>query len=81
MTGILEEKWIEEPVYVRDHEGKYAKYDDERVEAGEPKPGYTVVVDRVKRGEEGKEISRETISNETYVPVPPAIYVGVQNRD
>ena len=81
VTGILEEKWIEEPVYVRDHEGKYAKYDDERVEAGEPKPGYTVVVERVKRGEEGKEISRETISNETYVPVPPAIYVGVQNRD
>ncbi len=81
VTGILEETMLEEPVYVRDHEGRYAKYDDERVAAGEPKPGYAVEVARVKYSPDGEELSRKTVSADEYAPVPPAIYVGVQNRD
>lgn len=81
VSGILEETNLTEPVYVRDHEGKYATYDDERVEAGEAKPGYKVVVDRVKLDGEGGEIARETISTDTYDAVPPAIYVGVKTRE
>ena len=81
VSGIVEEKMIEEPVYVRDHEGKYAKYDDQRVEVGGAKPGYTVVVDRVKLDREGNELSRENISTDQYEPVPPAIYIGTQTRE
>ncbi len=81
VSGIIEETFIEEPVYVRDHVGKYATYDDERVEAGEAKPGYKVVVDRVKLDSEGEEIARETISTDTYDAIPPAIYVGVNTRE
>lgn len=80
VSGILEETVIEEPVYVRDHEGKYATYDDERVEAGGAKPGYRVAVDRVKLDGEGNEVSRETVSTDVYEAVPPAIYIGVQSR-
>ena len=81
VSGITEEIMIEEPVYVRDHEGKYAKYDDERVEVGGGKPGYTVIVDRVKLDREGNELSRENISTDQYEPVPPAIYIGTQTRE
>lgn len=81
VSGIIEEIMIEEPVYVRDHEGKYARYDDERVEVGGEKPGYTVVVDRVKLDWEGNELSRENISTDRYEAVPPAIYIGTQTRE
>ena len=81
VSGIVEETILEEPVYVRDHEGKYAVYDDERVEAGEARPGYTVVVDRVALGKEGEELRGEEISTDVYEAVPPAIYVGVQKRE
>lgn len=81
VSGILEEMHIEEPVYVRDHEGKYATYDDERVEAGAAKPGYRVAVDRVKLDAQGAEISREQVSEDTYDAIPPAIYVGVKARE
>ena len=81
VSGIAEETWVEEPVYVRDHEGKYARYDDERVEAGEAKPGYTVVVDRVQLDAAGNEVLRENITTDEYAPVPPAIYIGTQKRD
>ncbi|MBR5289237.1 MAG: VanW family protein [Clostridia bacterium] len=81
ISAITQETLVEEPVYVRDHEGKYARYDDERVEAGEAKPGYSVVVDRVKLDAEGNELSRENISFDEYAPVPPAIYIGTQKRE
>lgn len=80
VSGILEETVLEEPVYVRDHEGKYATYDDERVEVGGAKTGYTVVVDRVALDRGGSELSRETVSTDVYEAVPPAIYVGVKTR-
>ena len=80
-STIIEETHITEPVYVRDHEGLYAQYDDERVEAGEGKPGYTIVVERVKLDAQGGEVSREQISKDVYEAVPPAIYVGVKTRE
>ena len=71
---------IEEPVYVRDREGRYATYSDERVEAGEALMGYVAVVERVTLDREGQETARETVSENTYEAVPPMIYVGVTER-
>ncbi len=71
----------EDPVYVRDHEGKYARYKDERVEAGEPLEGYTASVSRVTLDEDGEEATSETISEDRYEPIPPAIYVGMEERE
>ena len=81
VSGIIEETVIEEPVYVRDHEGKYATYDDERVEGGKGRPGYTVSVDLVKMDGEGNELARKTVSTDVYEAIPPAIYIGTQKRD
>jgi len=80
VSGILEETLIEEPVYVRDHEGRYAQYIDERIEVGGAKPGYTVAVDRVTLDAQGEETDRETMTTDTYDAIPPAIYVGVNTR-
>ena len=44
-------------------------------------PGFTARVDRVRVDMEGGELSRETISEDTYAAVAPAIYVGVQQRE
>ena len=54
--------------------------DDERVAAGEAKPGYTAVLERVTLDGEGEETAREQIAKETYAAIPPAIYVGIQSR-
>lgn len=81
VSGILEETLIEEPVYVRDHEGKYATYNDERVPAGEAKPGYKVAVDLVEYDAQGGELSRREVSSDEYAPIPPAIYVGLKSRE
>ena len=77
---MSEPEMIEEPVYVRDREGRYATYTDERVPAGQALPGYTAKVERVTLDADGQEISRETISENTYEPQAPMIYVGVQER-
>lgn len=69
----------EEPVYVRDSDGRYAVYTDERVPGPDAQPGYKVKVERVKM-EKGEEKSRETISENEYPPVPQIIYVGSQER-
>lgn len=79
-TQALETQTITEPVYVRDHEGRYATYTDERVSAGEGEPGYSALVERVGYDAAGAEVSREAISEDEYAPVPPAIYVGVRER-
>ena len=72
---------IEEPVYVRDREGQYATYTDERVPVGAALAGYAVSVERVTLDENGLEIAAEIVSDSVYEAVPPTIYVGVQQRD
>lgn len=71
---------IEEPVYVRDREGRYAIYTDERVPVSDALPGYTARVERVTMDADGQEISREMISENTYEPQAPMIYVGMKER-
>lgn len=72
---------IEEPVYVRDREGKYATYTDERVPVSDALPGYEASVTRVTLDAEGAEISRESISQHVYEAAAPMIYVGVTERE
>ena len=69
-----------EPVYVRDREGRYATYTDERVPVGEGGPGYTAVVERVTLDALGNELERETVSTDSYDPIAPTVYVGVTER-
>ena len=80
-SQTLDTRAITEPVYVRDREGRYATYTDERVPVTDGEPGYTVRVERVTLGTGGEELARETISEDTYDPVAPAIYVGVTERE
>lgn len=72
---------ITEPVYVRDRDGAYATYSDERVPVGEALMGYAAGVSRVTLDESGRETAREFISENVYEAVPPTIYVGVQERE
>lgn len=80
-SSVTELPLIEEPVYVRDREGKYAKYTDQRVPVSDALPGYTADVVRVTLDENGQEISREAISENVYDPAAPMIYVGMQERE
>ena len=79
-SQVVETGRIAEPVYVRDREGRYATYTDERVSAGDGEPGYAVRVERVTLGGDGGELARETVSEDTYAPVAPVVYVGVTER-
>ncbi len=72
---------IEEPVYVRDSEGLYATYADERVPVREGMPGVRAQVTRVETDRQGEELSRETVSEDEYAPIAPAVYVGVSARE
>lgn len=72
---------IQEPVYVRDREGRYATYSDERVPVSDALPGYSAIVERAALDENGQETGRETVSTNEYAAVPPAIYVGIQERE
>lgn len=72
---------IEEPVYVRDREGQYATYTDERVTVGRALAGYEASVERVTVSKDGLETDAEIVSDSVYEPVPPTIYVGVRQRD
>lgn len=67
----------QEPVYVRDSEGRYATYTDERVPVGEALPGYRVTVRRVNETTEQTEV----VSENTYEAVAQIVYVGVQQRN
>ena len=69
-----------EPVYVRDREGRYATYTDERVPVGEGEPGYTATVERLTLDALGNELERETVSTDSYDPIAPTVYVGVTER-
>ena len=80
-TTVEEIPAPEEPVYVRDSEGLYATYSDERVPVVDAKPGYIASVVRVTIDADGNEAGRETVSEDEYAPVAQAIYVGVENRE
>ena len=69
-----------EPVYVRDSEGRYATYTDERVPVGEAQAGFAVTVERVTLGGDGEELARETVGTDRYEPVAATVYVGVTER-
>ena len=71
---------IEEPVYVRDREGRYATYSDEHVPVSDALAGYEAAVYRVTLDQDGHETAREVISEDVYEAVPPMIYVGVTER-
>ena len=72
---------IEEPVYVRDREGKYARYTDQRVPVSDALTGYAADVERITLDNEGKETAREIVSHSEYEAVAPMIYVGIQERE
>ena len=80
-SAVTETGLIEEPAYVRDREGLYATYSDERVPVSEAQMGYEAVVTRTVSGEEGEILSVQEISHNVYEAIPPAIYVGIQERE
>ena len=67
----------DEPVYVRDSEGRYATYTDERIPVGEAMPGCRAAVKRIDESTGQTEI----ISEDTYDAAAQIVYVGVQRRD
>lgn len=79
-TQALETGMIEEPLYIRDRDGVYATYTDEKVPVGEGEPGYSALVELVSFDETGKETGRTTVSEDSYAPLPPTIYVGAKER-
>lgn len=80
-TEITETGLSEEPVYVRDRDGLYAKYSDERVPVGEAQMGYAAMVTRTATDSEGNPAGAEEISADTYEAIPPTIYVGIEDRE
>lgn len=80
-SQALETTTPTEPVYVRDSEGRYATYTDERVPVTEAMTGYSSLLERVTLDAQGNETARETISEHEYEPIPQAIYVGVTERE
>ncbi|MDO5378526.1 MAG: VanW family protein [Clostridia bacterium] len=82
LESVTEEtQSIDEPVYVRDSEGRYATYTDERVPVTDGEPGYSASVYCVELSVDGEELSRHIVSTDHYDPVAPAIYVGVTERE
>ena len=67
----------EEPVYVRDSEGRYATYADERIPVSEARPGYRATVSLVD--ENGETV--RVVSEDTYDAIAQIVYVGVQQRN
>lgn len=59
---------------VRDSEGRYAAYSDERIPVGEPMPGYRVTVRLIS------ETDEKIVSQDEYDAIPQIIYVGVSQR-
>ena len=66
-----------DPVYVRDSEGRYATYTDERIPVGEAMPGYCAAVKLVDENGEPTRI----VSEDTYDARTQIVYVGVQQRN
>ncbi len=68
------------PVYYRDQAGEYATYTDEQVPVHDGLPGWEATVTRRTLDGEGKVLSTEEISKDSYAPVAPVIYVGTTER-
>ena len=81
LSAVTETGLIEEPAYVRDREGLYATYSDERVPVSDAQMGYEAIVTRTLLGEDGEVISQQEISHNIYEAIPPAIYVGINERE
>ena len=79
-SDIAEIPAPDEPVFIRDRDGKYAVYTDERVQGSQALPGFRAITTRVRSDSEGNETGREVISEDVYEPIPARIYVGVQER-
>lgn len=71
----------QEPIYVRDSEGKYATYTDERVPVIEAKDGLRSAVYLVTLNEDGQILSRELVGEDEYPATQQAIYVGIKQRE
>ena len=68
------------PKIIKDKEGKYATYTDERVSVSDPKEGYQYNTYRVEYTN-GKQTDITQIGKTcTYEPQPEKIYVGVKKR-
>jgi len=80
-STVSETGMIEEPIYVRDHEGRYARYSDERVPVGKAQPGYQAIVERVEIRENAEVAARKVVSEDTYEAIPPTVYVGIEERE
>lgn len=80
-SSVEETQSIDEPVYIRDREGRYAIYTDERIPVADGEPGYEATVCRVLLSADGEELSRQTLSTDSYAPVAPVVYVGVTERE
>ncbi len=69
-----------DPIYIRDREGRYATYTDQRIAVGEALPGFRSTVLRIALNDEGEEQSREVISEDVYEAIPARVYIGVKDR-
>ncbi len=70
----------EEPAYIKDKEGTYVTYTDQKKSVSKAKPGYVVESYRVKYSG-NTELERVMLYSDTYQPKPERIYVGVTRRD
>lgn len=80
-SAVTETGLIEDPAYVRDREGRYATYTDERVPVSEAQMGYEAFVTRQTLSDDGELLAVEGISSDVYEAIPPAIYVGIKDRE
>ena len=68
-----------EPEYIRDRNGKYVTYTDQRKVISGAKEGYVYRSYRVTYTDNA-ETEREYLYTDTYSAQPEKIYVGVKNR-
>ena len=79
-TDSVEIPAPEDPVFIRDRDGKYAVYTDEQIAGSQALPGFRVITSRAYCNLSGVETGREVISEDVYEPIPARIYVGMQER-
>lgn len=79
-TVIETGKSPSEPVYVRDREGRYATYSDERVPNGHALPEITAYTRVIACNLDGETLSEKVITEDHYEAIAARIYVGSKNR-
>ena len=70
----------DEPIYIRDKDGKYAVYTDERVKGSDALPEIRAITEISVTDKNGIEIRRELVSDNVYEGIPMRIYVGSKQR-